>query len=609
MFRLLILLAVLFCGRPVLAAGWLTPDAGKVDLGEFVEVFEDRGGLLNQEDVEGADFKPWRGSGSPNFGYSASAWWLRVRLDSRLDAPTDWRLEVAFPTLDDVRVFWQSGSYSGQLALGDRRPFVERPLPHRHFVVPLHAVPGEPTVIYLRVMSEGTLTIPLTLWRPEALHAHDQEIYAAHALYFGMMLGLGLFNLLLWMRLREPVYLAYVVFVGAMALAQLSLNGLGYQYLWPESTLWQFASLNSGFAAAGLFGVCFTRMFLQLSLFHPRLDRFLMGYSAAFAFCVVGPLLLPYRSIALLTSLVGVTFAFVAVAAGIVAMRRGNPGARFFLLAWLVMLLGVALMGLRNAALLPTNFLTANGIQIGSAIEMLLLSFALAERIHALRLDKEKAAAEALAAEQARVEALSQSERVLEANVAARTRELEEVNARLRENEARLTQMAQRDPLTGLANRNLLFDRLEQAIRRARRKQCEFAVLLIDLDEFKPINDTLGHAVGDQLLVELARRLSGGVRASDTVARLGGDEFVVLLEDLEGERNFRAIGSKILTTLSAPLELAEGQIQPAASIGIAVWPRDGADAAHLLLAADQAMYRAKRAGRGQIAVCSLGEKS
>ena len=577
----------------------LLPGVSRLDLGAHVEVFEDASGQLHLEDVEKADFRPLSGNGTPNFGYSASAWWLRLHLDSSLDAPSDWLLEVAFPSLDDVRVFWQSGSYSGQAVAGDRLPFAERPLIHRHFVFPVRTVPGETTTIFLRVASDGTLTVPLRLWQPGALQVHDQQTYAAHALYFGMILGLALFNLLIWWRLREPVYLAYVAFVSALAAGELALSGLGYQYVWPEALLWQSASLNSGFAAAGLFAVCFTRMFLQLATYHPRLDRSLMAYSAAFALCVVGPLLLPYRLVALTTTVVGASFAAVAVATGVLAWRREQGGARYFLAAALVMLVSVALMGLRNAALLPTHFLTADGFQVASALSVLLLSFALADRIQALRQDKDRAAAEALAAEQARVEALSQSERLLEASVAARTRELEEANARLRENEARLIQLAQRDALTGLANRNLLFERMDQAIRRARRKQGEFAVMLIDLDEFKPVNDSHGHAVGDRVLVELAARLTASVRASDTVARLGGDEFVVLLEEVEGERNFRHLGSKILAAVGEPLDLPEGRIEPAASAGIAVWPRDGADSAHLLLAADQAMYRAKRAGRGQ----------
>jgi diguanylate cyclase (GGDEF)-like protein len=600
-FRLFCFLLYFCAAGPVWSAGAvLSGDTGGQDLATQVEVLEDPSRQLQLDDVSGAAFVPYQHSGSVNFGYSSSAWWLRVRLDSRRETPPDWLLEIAFPTLDDVRVFWNSGGESGQVVTGDRLPFAERPLVHRHFVVPMRITPGEPLTIYLRVVSEGTLTIPLRLWQPAALHAHDLESYAAHALYFGMLLALGLFNLLLWVRLREAVYLSYVAFVTAMAVAQLSLNGLGFQFFWPEAVLWQFTSLNSAFAATGLFGVCFTRMFLQLPLYHPRLDRVMMAFSLSFALCAVAPMLLPYQPVALTTSLVGFSFAMLAVGCGMYAMRRGNPGARFFLLAWLVLLLGVALMGLRNLAVLPTNFVTANGIQIGSAIEMLLLSFALAERIHLLRQEKEEAAAEALKVELAHVETLRQSEQVLEANVALRTRELEDANARLRENEARLTQLAQHDTLTGLANRALLFDRLEQAIRRARRKHCRFAVLLIDLDEFKPINDNWGHAVGDQLLVELARRLLACVRASDTVARLGGDEFVILLEEIDQQRSVRDLGNKILDALKQPLLLPEGAIEPSASIGVASWPEDGEEAAQLLLAADQGMYRAKRAGRGQI---------
>jgi len=604
----LLLCAVLLFAGPAHAAPPLTLSAAtwQADLAGHVDVLEDPGGSWSFDEVSAperaAGFVPYAHSGAINFGYSASAWWLRVRVEAAPGAPADWLLEVAFPTLDDVRLFWRGGT----AASGDRLEFAQRPLFHRHFVFPLHLKPGEPTVVYLRVMSAGTLTVPMQLWQPAALHAHDQIAYGAHALYFGMLLALGLYNLLIFARLREPVYLAYVAFVLAMATGQLALSGLGYQFVWPTALTWQAISLNSAFAVTGLFGAWFTRLFLQTPTLHPRLDRLLLAFSLAFAATAVAPLLLPYRPVALATSLLGFGFAVAAVACGIFSLRRGNPGARFFLLAWLVLLIGVALMGLRNAALIPTNFLTVNGIQIGSAIEMLLLSFALADRIHLLRQEKERASAEALRSERARGEALRESERTLEARVAERTHALEAANRRLQESEVRLTELAQRDALTGLANRNLLFDRLEQAIRRAQRGHSKFAVLLVDLDEFKLVNDTHGHAVGDQVLIEIATRLSAGVRARDTVARRGGDEIGVLLEDADHHEDFRALAGKLLVAVARPIDLAVGWVEPGGSVGVAVWPDDGTDASRLLLAADQAMYRAKRAGRGQIAQAGRG---
>lgn len=156
--------------------------------------------------------------------------------------------------------------------------------------------------------------------------------------------------------------------------------------------------------------------------------------------------------------------------------------------------------------------------------------------------------------------------------------------------------LAYHDALTGLPNRVLLADRLQQAMAQARRNQRRLAVCYLDLDGFKPVNDTYGHDQGDQLLIEVAQRLTACVRAGDTVARLGGDEFVVLLGDLatieEGERAI----DRMLTTLQTPFILAQGMARLSASIGVTFYPEDGADADTLLRHADHAMYLAKQAG-------------
>jgi diguanylate cyclase (GGDEF)-like protein/PAS domain S-box-containing protein len=171
--------------------------------------------------------------------------------------------------------------------------------------------------------------------------------------------------------------------------------------------------------------------------------------------------------------------------------------------------------------------------------------------------------------------------------------------------EERIRRVAHHDGLTGLANRLLFNDRLEQAVRTARRSAVPFALLFIDLDQFKPVNDTFGHAAGDELLKAVAQRLCRVVRDSDTVARLGGDEFAVVLPGIGGRAQAQAVAAKIVATLALPIEL--GNFMRAgigSSIGIALFPDDAADAAALLAAADAAMYLAKQprgraAGRGR----------
>ena len=165
---------------------------------------------------------------------------------------------------------------------------------------------------------------------------------------------------------------------------------------------------------------------------------------------------------------------------------------------------------------------------------------------------------------------------------------------------ARMEHLARHDPLTAIPNRWLLDDRLDQALRRARR-QGEFVALhYLDLDGFKIINDKLGHAVGDQLLIAVAHRIGGCLRASDTVARLGGDEFAVLQTAPSDPGGALRLGQRLLAEFHAPIALPDRKVAIGISIGIAVYPLHGATAGELHRAADLALYRAKGAGRGTV---------
>ena len=164
--------------------------------------------------------------------------------------------------------------------------------------------------------------------------------------------------------------------------------------------------------------------------------------------------------------------------------------------------------------------------------------------------------------------------------------------------ESELEQQANHDALTGLANRNLLNDRMQRAIIHAERDGHTMAVMLLDLDRFKLINDSLGHADGDALLREIARRLLDCVRQGDTVARLGGDEFMIVMTGMSSENDAAMLAQKLLDAVARPITLSEQDMVVTASLGVSLCPRDGNRAAILLKNSDVAMYRAKELGRG-----------
>jgi diguanylate cyclase (GGDEF)-like protein len=233
-----------------------------------------------------------------------------------------------------------------------------------------------------------------------------------------------------------------------------------------------------------------------------------------------------------------------------------------------------------------------HGMQVGSALEMLLLSFALAARFTQIKQEKAQAQAAALAAQQQLVASLQLHERELAQRVTERTEELAAANTRLRE-------LALRDPLTALANRAALYVRLDEALQRTRSSGQPLCLLMIDLDGFKAVNDRNGHAVGDLVLVEFAARLRAAARPQDLVARLGGDEFVVVGEGMHLPDEAQRIAQAVLVALSMPMAAAR-DARIGASIGIAASGADDTGTEALLHRADAAMYAAKAAGRGSI---------
>ena len=168
-----------------------------------------------------------------------------------------------------------------------------------------------------------------------------------------------------------------------------------------------------------------------------------------------------------------------------------------------------------------------------------------------------------------------------------------------KENEERMHKLAHYDQLTGLPNRILFNERLRYALSQAERNKKMIAVMFLDLDGFKPVNDTLGHAAGDQLLYQVAQRLKDCLRASDTVARFGGDEFTIVLPDVDGIRSAAQIAKKIIDEIAKPYQLDGNEVHITTSLGISLYPQHANNPAELIHHADGAMYQAKRQGKNQ----------
>lgn len=597
--------------NPVRAAAETLPKSGvlRVSPGQSPQpiagaylALRDPSGTLSLEDIKArrADFVPLGMGDAPNFGMTPDTHWFRVGLhpeSSGESRQVTKILEVAAPTLSHVRIAVVdpvSGQTLSDLQTGYAYPFDSRPEPYRAFAVPLVLDPGRPVDLYLQIRSQGALDAAATLWDQKDFEAYSRDSYLVYGLYFGALGALILYNLMLFVSLRDTTYLLYVAFAGALAMGSVAHTGIGFQFLWPQAVGWTGIAHVTLYALVLFFGPLFCRSFLRLDV-HSRLLSGLLLLSAAAALVVIALLLtVGFRVAAIAESLLGMIFPVLAIAGGVLAWVRGQRSARWFLLAWTILLVGIALLAARNMDLIPNTFLTRHALQIGNVVEMLLLSFALAERIADLRRQKVEAEAEAVSARQAMVAALERTERELERAVDSRTRELMAINDTLVRQRNELSQAVQTDSLTGLANRAGVRERLQMSIARC-GPESSVGVLLMDLDGFKQINDTLGHLSGDAVLREVGKRLRACVqRSSDTVGRLGGDEFVVVLAGLKTPEDARSVAVSIQRALAEPVIIGDGQVGTGASIGIATYPSDGGDVDTLLEVADRRMYTVKR---------------
>lgn len=365
----------------------------RLPLGQVMAVWEDPSRSATIEDVVALDAAGGFVKGQAeilNAGYSRSAFWLRIDLNYRAESAAGlsrWWLELAYPPLDSLDLFLPDGPDSYRLAQrsGDALPFQERQIKQRNHLFELELAAGEPQRIYLRLESQGSIQIPLTLWAPVAyLEEQSGHIYVL-AIIYGVLLVMLFYNLFIYLSVRDRSYLYYIFYIASFGLYQVSVNGLGVQYLWPNWPWWANASTPFLIGAAGLFGCQFARSFLHTSEHSPWIDRTLMLLMALGALTMILSLTASYALALRVATFLALWFILVIFAAGIVAWRRGMRVARYFLIAWSAFLIGGLINTLMVLGYLPHMFLTMYAGQIGSALEVALLSLALADRINMMK--------------------------------------------------------------------------------------------------------------------------------------------------------------------------------------------------------------------------------
>ncbi len=387
------LLMLLFCLPLMASAVEFDEFTQSLPLGRSLQVFEDPSGQASIADVRAqaaaGHFKA-HDKATLNAGYSRSAFWLKIDLHYRPSNPAaqrTWLLELAYPPLDHLDLYMPdaAGDYRLVRQTGDALPFASREIRQNNYLFDLSFKPDQQQTVYLRLASEGSIQAPVTLWSSTA-YLEDQPVrlYVLGIIY-GVLLGMVVYNLFIFLSVRDTSYLYYIFYIASFGLYQLSVNGAAVEYFWPDNPWWANAATPFFIGCAGLFGSQFARSFLQTKTHSRWLDRLLIAL-IAFGALVVGLSLMTSYALSLrLATILALTFTVVIFAAGILAWWRGLRVARYFIIAWSAFLLGGIVNTLMVLGLLPNVFLTMYASQIGSAIEVALLSLALADRINAMR--------------------------------------------------------------------------------------------------------------------------------------------------------------------------------------------------------------------------------
>ena len=396
-------------------------------------------------------------SNSVGLGYSHSAFWLRLRLANPGDQPLVRFLEIANPSLSIVE-FHQPGLDGNYVShrTGGQLPFQTRPYAHRHFVFPIELAAHSDQVVYLRVQSERPMSILATLSTPTAFARAERIDYIGQAWYFGIASAMVVFNLLLFIALRDLIYFRYVLFMTAMALTIAAQNGLIKEFVFQDAPWWSTKDVMIGFCLTVAFALGFMRHMLNTKEVTPRLDTVARAFGWILSLAIPALALNQRLFIQPVTSLLGIATLFIFVT-GVVCAWRRQRSAYFFVAAFSVLCGAGILMVLRSLSIVPPSFLTEHALRIGSACEMLLLAFALGDRFNVIRQEKVKAQRASIATQQRLVETLQNSERELEQRVAQRTAELGQKNRDLsqaiasREDVERIARHDIKTPLGSLA--------------------------------------------------------------------------------------------------------------------------------------------------------------
>ncbi|MDF2178738.1 diguanylate cyclase [Aliiglaciecola sp. CAU 1673] len=608
-----IVLSILVVGLIFFYCFWQMLDINRYSqpqhkIGAGVEYLVDPESVLTLDDIRLKSGLPWQTERTDllSFGIQSDTYWFRIHLPQLSNLQFS-LLELDYPLLDDLKIWLYTGDRQlGSYVLGDSLPFAARSLALENFVVPLQQT-QDPLTAYVRVHTSGAIKMPLYVWNADSYLVYHGEHNLFTGGFFGLLAALALSNFFFFLTTRTLSFLVYGCYVFCLCLTLMTLNGIGYKYLWPDSIWLQAKSILLFAPATIFFALVFSRHLLPIKQHSLTMDWVVKALAALFLISIPLGLALPYTlmvKVFLVLTLVVVPF---LCALGLWLCLRGVVIARLYTLGWITLLVSAVMVSLDNLNMFNLAIRTQYLLMLGASIEAVLLAMVLAINYDQQRRTLFEAQEQSLDRERQLREAQDQAQEELEYKVQERTLELEIALRELSETNRELEERNTMDALTGIRNRRY-FDRKYQAeVRRSRREQSSLTVAMIDIDHFKQLNDTYGHLVGDECIRAVAQVLREQLRRpADDVCRFGGEEFAVLLPntDIEGACALLESIREKLENMAIPTPAGEIKLTISIGVATAIIAFDANDML-LLEQADKALYGAKQAGRNQL--CQYNE--
>lgn len=500
---------------------------------------------------------------TPNFGYIQNVAWFRFAVPTP-DGALDQVLEISYPQLDSVRIFlMRDGQPVDQLITGDWLPMSSRQLQHPHFLFHYTVEPGHDYRFLVRVQTNGALQVPMTIWERDAFFNHISVVDQAHSIYYGILITVIFFNLFVFVAMREATYLYYALSTLGYLFLLSCLRGATYPALWPDNPWLQNQSMMMSVPIAVMFSLIFARAFLSLHNQSPRLDRIVRFTIIANLLAILASFLFEYNTSMRLSVALAIPSCLLLTAIGPLEWIRGNRQAALYTVAWGALTIGCAMAAANKYGWIPTNFVTEFGMEVGSALEAILLTIGLATRLYQEREDKVK----------------------------ARESQLRALAAR-RKAELRMMDQALHNPLTGLPNRTSFELHLQDLLTREGDRR--HAVGVIQLGNLATIAKTLGHQNADRVLELAARRFNGACRDVPGVRAIERDEnrcfhaasletatFGFIVDADEARLSPRRI-VEFLEAIRSPVEYLGMQLPLEPRAGVAIYPEHGTDVNSLI---------------------------